>query len=259
MNIGPVLLDIDILTAIMRGEPQATARARAYLAEQRRFSFSVIRRYEVLRGLFAKGAVRQRHAFGRRELAARKDCIDTKTPRVEVSRRERQPLDTMRKILVTYASKYGSTGEVAQAIADQLCLRSAAADVRRVEEVTDASGYDAVVVGSAVRMGRWLTPAVEFVEKNAAALQKAPTAFFTVHMLATDDSEASRQQRAAYVAPVHAALTPQHEAFFAGEIDTSRLALGDRLMVKLVRSRTGDYRDWPGIRSWADQLFVGVV
>lgn len=65
MNIPPVLLDTDILSAIMRGEPQATAHARVYLAEHRRFSFSVITRYEVLRGLLAKGAVRQRQAFDR--------------------------------------------------------------------------------------------------------------------------------------------------------------------------------------------------
>ncbi len=185
--------------------------------------------------------------------------VGSQAPAVDFIRSSCGKGDKMKKVLVAYASKYGSTGEVAQAIADQLCLRGAAADVRRVEEVTDATGYDAVVVGSAVRMARWLPPAVEFVERNAAALQKAPTAFFTVHMLATDDSEASRQQRAAYVEPVHAFLTPQHEAFFVGEIDTGKLALGDRLMVKLVRSQTGDCRDWPSIRSWADQLFPDVV
>lgn len=188
--------------------------------------------------------------------------LGSRAPVVDFVRSSCGKGETMKKVLVTYASKYGSTGEVAQAIADRLCGRGAVVEVRRVDELAGAdavSGYDAVVVGSAVRMGQWLAPAVEFVERNAASLQQTPTAFFTVHMLATDDSEASRQQRASYVAPVHAVLAPQHEAFFAGEIDTAKLALGDRLMVKLVRSRTGDYRDWPGIRSWADQLFVGVV
>jgi len=63
MNIQPTLLDTNILSAIMRREPQVTARARAYLLEHRRFTFSVITRYEVMRGLLAKGAVRQQQAF----------------------------------------------------------------------------------------------------------------------------------------------------------------------------------------------------
>lgn len=65
MTSEPVLLDTDVLSAIMRSEPQATARARTYLLEHGRFTFSVITRYELLRGLLAKGAVRQQSAFER--------------------------------------------------------------------------------------------------------------------------------------------------------------------------------------------------
>jgi tRNA(fMet)-specific endonuclease VapC len=63
MTTQPVLLDTDVLSAIMRRHPQATERARLYLLEHRRFTFSTITRYEVLRGLLAKQAVRQQHAF----------------------------------------------------------------------------------------------------------------------------------------------------------------------------------------------------
>lgn len=63
MTAQPVLLDTDILSAIMRRHPQATEHARLYLLEHRRFTISAITRYEVLRGLLAKQAVRQQHAF----------------------------------------------------------------------------------------------------------------------------------------------------------------------------------------------------
>ncbi|HHY56719.1 MAG TPA: type II toxin-antitoxin system VapC family toxin [Chloroflexi bacterium] len=63
MTNRPTLLDTDVLSAIMRQHPQATARARRYLIEQRRFTISIITRYEVLRGLLARQAVRQQHAF----------------------------------------------------------------------------------------------------------------------------------------------------------------------------------------------------
>jgi len=57
------LLDTDILSALMRQHPIATARARAYLAVHQRLTFSIITRYEVLRGLYAKNATAQLAAF----------------------------------------------------------------------------------------------------------------------------------------------------------------------------------------------------
>jgi tRNA(fMet)-specific endonuclease VapC len=59
----PALLDTDILSAVMRRRPPAVARAQDYLAVHRQFTFSVITRYEVLRGLKAKGAATQLAAF----------------------------------------------------------------------------------------------------------------------------------------------------------------------------------------------------
>jgi len=68
MNVAApeiLLLDTDILSAIMRNDALASDNARNYLARQARFTFSVITRYEVLRGLKAKKAERQAEAFGR--------------------------------------------------------------------------------------------------------------------------------------------------------------------------------------------------
>lgn len=59
----PALLDTDVLSAIMRKNPLATERARAYLETHRQVAFSVITRYEVLRGLLVKGATKQLAAF----------------------------------------------------------------------------------------------------------------------------------------------------------------------------------------------------
>ena len=59
----PALLDTDVLSAIMRKNPLATERARSYLDTYRQFAFSVITRYEVLRGLLIKGATKQLATF----------------------------------------------------------------------------------------------------------------------------------------------------------------------------------------------------
>ncbi len=63
--IGAALLDTDILSAVMRQHPGALARARAYLAVHHHLTFSIITRYEILRGLHAKNATTQLAAFNR--------------------------------------------------------------------------------------------------------------------------------------------------------------------------------------------------
>ena len=138
------------------------------------------------------------------------------------------------KILIAYASKCGSTGEVAQAIGQSLCEKGVAADVRPVKSVTSLDGYRAVVIGSAIRFGQWLPEAVEFVKNNQARLSQIPTAFFTGHMLAVDDSEDSRKRRQAYTDPVRKILTPKAEVFFAGKIDFARLSFLERLIRRIV-------------------------
>ena len=66
MNVSKrVLLDTDILSAVIRRRPPIVERARFYLVEHQRFSFSAITQYEVLRGLLAKGATEQYRAFER--------------------------------------------------------------------------------------------------------------------------------------------------------------------------------------------------
>ena len=158
------------------------------------------------------------------------------------------------KILVAYASKCGSTGEVAAAIGEVLCSGGAAVDVRRVQEVADLGPYRAVVLGSCVRFGRWISEAVQFVEKNQAALRQVPTAFFTMHIMNLSDSEESRGERAAYLDAVHKLLPPKAEAFFPGASDPAKLSFFERTIGRMVKSPEGDLRDWAAIRAWAAEL-----
>jgi len=158
------------------------------------------------------------------------------------------------KVLIAYASKCGSTGEVAAAIAEELTARGKAVDVRLVQNVSTLNGYQAVIVGSAIRMGQWLPEAVEFVETHQQALRQLPTAFFTVHMMNLGDDETSRKNRLAYLDPVRKIMTPQQEVFFAGKMDMARLSFLDRLIAKAVKATDADLRDWQAIRNWAQTI-----
>lgn len=60
-----VVLDTDILSAVMKKNPVVIPKARSYLAEHGQFTLSILTRYEILRGLKAKGAAKQAIAFDR--------------------------------------------------------------------------------------------------------------------------------------------------------------------------------------------------
>lgn len=161
------------------------------------------------------------------------------------------------KILVAYASRAGSTSRVAEAIAAVLCADGAAVDVRLAKEVTDVSSYRAVVVGSAIYMGRWMSDAVKFVERHKNALSRMLVAYFLVCLTLKDDTEENRRLVRAYLDPVLAQapqVQPLDIGLFAGRMDYSKLSLFYRLAAKAVDAPEGDYRNWGAIAAWAGRM-----
>lgn len=160
------------------------------------------------------------------------------------------------KVLVTYASKAGSTMEIAQAVANELTSRGFAVDIRPVKQTSDIKGYAAVVIGSAIRMGSPLPEATKFVEKNSAALREVPVAFFTVHLMNMGKDEASQKARFAYLDPILKLVPLQEKAFFAGVGDLAKVSFIEGLIGKMVKSPEGDFRDWEAISRWGQSIFA---
>lgn len=77
-------------------------------------------------------------------------------------------------VLVTAASRHEATREIAEAIAGGLNRRGVDAEARRLDEVVSLDGFAAVVIGSAIYMGRWLKTGREFVSGHAAELSAVP-------------------------------------------------------------------------------------
>lgn len=159
-----------------------------------------------------------------------------------------------KNILVAYATKCGSTIEVAQAIGETLALNGTSVDIKPIKDIAEINGYDAFVIGSAIRMAQWLPEAKEFVQKYQTQLSKLPTAIFSVHILNQGDGPDANKERLAYTAPVRDLLAPISEAFFPGKIEQSQLAFTERLLFKMVKSPEGDFRDWNLVRGWGDKL-----
>jgi menaquinone-dependent protoporphyrinogen oxidase len=157
-------------------------------------------------------------------------------------------------VLVTYATRAGSTVEVAKTIGEVFEARGFSVDVVPVTTDPPVAGYDAVVLGSAIRMGKWLPEAITFLENHKDRLATMPVALFTVHMNNLSDDETSRENREHYLDEVRALVHPVSTAFFAGAINPQRLTFVDRLILRMVKAPEGDFRDWEAIHAWAERV-----
>ncbi|MRS02731.1 flavodoxin [bacterium] len=159
-----------------------------------------------------------------------------------------------KQILVTYATRAGSTGEIAEAIGQSIASHGFVVDVKPVLEKPSLDGYEGVVIGSAVRMGQWLPEAAEFLKTNQSALMKMPTAIFTVHILNLADDQTSQTYRESYITALKPLVQPVDSAFFGGKLDYKRVKFADRLIGRLVKAVESDSRDWDKIRGWGSDL-----
>ncbi len=168
-----------------------------------------------------------------------------------------------RKVLVAYASRHGSTAEIAQIMAEALHHDNVIAEAKWVGHVTDIDEYDAIIIGSAIRYDKWLPEATEFVVRHQSALQQTPVFLFFTCMTLSVKSEKATVQAAEYAAKI-AALLPQVSATdvgqFAGALDFDKIPFPGRLIARLIfvflRVKQGDYRDWAAIRHWAETRII---
>ncbi len=165
------------------------------------------------------------------------------------------------KILIVYASEFGTTGEIAVAIGDALCKEGNTVDTKWIKKVKDINNYDAVIIGSAIQYEDWMPEATEFVKNNQNILKNMPVAYFITCMALSRKEEGAMQQAIEYSDKL-CAFVPQVKPIsvgrFAGVLDYSKIPFLKRLMVKGVMAinkiKEGDYRDWEAIRSWTKSI-----
>jgi len=166
-------------------------------------------------------------------------------------------------LLVTYASRSGSTAEIAEAIGETLTKRGLSVDVQPMTQVTDVAPYQAVVAGSAVRQQEWLPEAMQFLEAHQHELAHKPVAIFEVCMaLATKNPtryQSGLRAASSWMAPARQIVNPISEGYFAGVLELKkikelRFRIALSLMVRIGLFPEGDHRDWDAIHNWAETL-----
>ncbi|GAA2011569.1 hypothetical protein GCM10009739_24930 [Microbacterium ulmi] len=158
---------------------------------------------------------------------------------------------------MTYSTKHGSTAEIAQAIADELREKGMDADCVDVA-VASVAGFDAVVLGSAVYMGRWLHDARRFLKRHLEALSAIPFWIFssgpTGEKAEEDLAHDTRWLEPRKVLDLAASAGLRGHIVFAGRLPVDPHGFVETSMVRSTPPDLQDARDWEGIRRWADDI-----
>ena len=187
------------------------------------------------------------------------------------------------RVLVAYASRHGSTAEVAEAVAAELRGPDVEVAVRQISGGLRAEAYDAVIIGAPMIMG-WHKDAVRFLKRNASALAARPTACFATAASLTEmpdpatavplfcDPWLVKAPRRAdhlsfkerYASPDHYLRDitgEQHDvrfvgvALFGGSVDLTTMNILEKLFVMaIVGAKPGDLRNWEAIKGWSREM-----
>ncbi|GCE25071.1 flavodoxin [Dictyobacter alpinus] len=155
-------------------------------------------------------------------------------------------------ILITYASKHGSTREIAERIAKTLLELGKQVETRSMDTVWDPEKYEALIIGSAIYYGSWLKVATEWVHRHQTILTTRPVWLFSSGPLGTEVKDDEPQPKE--IAEFQKALKPRDQRIFFGALDHSRLSFAERIMLKAVRAPEGDFRDWAAIDAWVASI-----
>lgn len=155
-------------------------------------------------------------------------------------------------VLVAYASKRGSTTEIAETVAATLRRSGLEVTLRSVEEVDDVDPYEAIVVGSAVYMKRWRGDARHFLKKHRKTLRKMPFWVFSsgpVGDPAEDNAESMESPK--FAAKLEEMGVRDH-VVFGGSVPREPQGFVEKAMVEGTPEQFRDRRDWGQIRAWAE-------
>ena len=164
------------------------------------------------------------------------------------------------QVLVAYATRAGSTATVAERIAQILTDRGLTTNVQRVtaKSKVDLAPYYAVVLGTAIRVGKPMPEIVSFAKQHRADLAEMRVAYFLVCGTLREDTPSNRAIVEAYLEPLRTICQPVSEADFAGAMDLHGLNPLLCWWLRRIGVQEGDWRDWPAIEAWAAQLADGL-
>jgi menaquinone-dependent protoporphyrinogen oxidase len=161
------------------------------------------------------------------------------------------------RVLVTFATRGGSTRELAEQVAQVLELSGLAVDLQPVTAPIDSTSYDAVVLGSALYFQRLMPEALRFLTSHATVLASRPLVIFSVGAEMRKGTPVARAAAETWVRQSLSGI-PQIQPIvlehFAGAVELRRLGFWWRLLVLITLGERGDWRDITRVRTWSTAL-----
>ena len=172
----------------------------------------------------------------------------------------------MASIYIPYGTTEGQTARIAEFIADVVRAHGHEAHAVDIKDAGDGipAGYDAVMVGASVHMGKHEGYVTDFVKKNREALDRLPSALFSVSMAAHDDTGNAEN----YVEEFEqeTGWRPAQVGLFGGALLYTQYGFIKRLVMKKIAgdkgltdtdtSRDYVYTEWDGVKQFAEDFLA---
>jgi menaquinone-dependent protoporphyrinogen oxidase len=159
------------------------------------------------------------------------------------------------QVLVAYATKYGSTGEIAAAIGATLRDSGLEVQVRRARDVPNLVPFGAVVLGSALYSAHWQREANRFVKRHLAELQGRPVWLFSSGPL-DHSADTADIPLTEHVAPGVVPIGARGHRTFGGRLLDGTPGVDASM---LATHRIGDFRNWAQIEAWAREIAAALA
>jgi len=159
-----------------------------------------------------------------------------------------------KKVLVTYATKYGTTAEIAGDIAKTLTASGLETDVIPVMEVGMVDEYDAIVIGSPLYIGKILVEAREFCKQYKPHLEGKWIAFFVDGVSLCNGNHKKQEAMFAAIDAMSLYIVVAEKAIFGGRLVRGVLSEADLQIATIANAPEGDFRNPEDVRTWANDI-----
>ncbi|WFN34668.1 flavodoxin domain-containing protein [Methanogenium sp. S4BF] len=163
------------------------------------------------------------------------------------------------RVLIAYATKYGTTKEIAEEIQDVLGEKGIESDLISVLETGRIDAYDAVILGSPVYMGKMLVEAREFCKQYRPYLMDKWLAIFVDGISCCPPGSTDISPLIAAIDEMYEYVRPAMKTGFAGAFSPTDLSEADAQIAGMVRPPVGDFRDHEAIRVWAQEVASAIL
>ncbi|HEY1334920.1 MAG TPA: flavodoxin domain-containing protein, partial [Myxococcaceae bacterium] len=142
-------------------------------------------------------------------------------------------------------------------------------DVDRTSRALDLRRYEAIFVGSPIRVGTYLPSVVRFVQAQREALERVPSAFFSVSLaVAPRKGERKTDGRAETMRAVEkftrkTGWSPRRVELMAGALPYSKYNFLTRFVMRRISAAAGgdtdtsrdyEYTDWNAVDRFASEF-----